>query len=270
MITIVSDSSVALTKKAAEDLGIQIVPMTYTLDGRTFYDYFTDVSEPLERVCNSPCTTSRPVPAAYAECFQKIIAQGNKVLCLTTSSRLSGSFSSASIAAKTQSEQNIRVVDTRTTAGGMRFLVERAKELIAQNKTLDEIAATLEKERDNIILAFSVENMEPLRRSGRLGFVRQSVSTILNIRPILECRDGTFIGCGFIRGKHQQVEKLFECIPANARKIAVHHLRNEDSAKTLADLIVQKFPGILPVISPIGPVLATHTGIPMIAVVWSL
>jgi len=272
MIAIVSDSSISLTQKEAAELGIHIVPMTYTVAGRPFHEHYSDTNGAFERlVSHYPCTTSQPASAAFMSTFQELVRQGYEVLCLVISSRLSGTYSSATIAAKEISAEKIRIVDTRTTVGGMRFLAERAKELIAQDaKGLEEVALALEREREKVSILFSVENMAPLRRSGRLGFVRQSISTILNIRPILMCRDGTLVSHGFAKGKRQQIEKIVETVPAAVKKITVLYLGDIKEARDLAAAVTKKFPDLVPSVTAVGPVLGIHLGIPAVGVAWTL
>lgn len=271
MIAIVSDSSISLTKKDAEELGVHIVPMSYNVGNRVFHEQYSDMNGSFEKLISSyPCTTSQPVAAAYMSTFQELRRQGYEILCLVISSRLSGSYSSATLAAKEIGEEHIRVVDSRTVAGGMRFLVERARELIAAGTGLEETALRLEKERENITIMLSVENMEPLRKSGRLGFVRKSIGTILNIRPILMCANGALTSVGFAKGSRQQIEKLVEEIPETANKILIHCLGDEAAAKNLFVALTRKFPQIKPDISSIGPVLGIHIGIPAVGIAWML
>ena len=78
-----------------------------------------------------------------------------------------------------------------TTAGGLLLMVRAARRLIDVGFSLEETARKIEAMRDAVNIRFSVGDMTPLRRSGRLGPVRQSVGTILNIRPILTCRKGS-------------------------------------------------------------------------------
>jgi len=274
MISIVSDSSIALTKTEADELGISIVPMNYIVDGVSFLEYYSNTTDGLDKIAKGTYrySTSQPSVEAFSNAFRQFTSKGHQVLCFCISSRLSGTYSSASIAAGDIDAANIKVFDTLSCGvGAMRLLMLRAKELIAQNKSLDEIHSILVLERDRVGNVFSVENMEPLKRSGRLGFVRQSVSSILNIRPLLQCKNGSLECVGYIRGKKNQGEKLLELVPNNAKQIIVHHLGNEQSAKALADLVHNKFLYMeCPIITTVGPVLAIHIGIPAIGLSWAL
>jgi len=273
MIRIVSDSSIALTQGEAQKLNIQIVPMNYTVDGSSYLDHYVDTIEGYDKIKSGklPMSTSQPSVEAFSEVFNELLSSGDEILCFCISSRLSGTFSSAMLAAKETDAVKIRVVDTLAATAALRFLVQHAQELIKKGKSLDEVYAATEKKRNMVGTAFSVENMEPLKRSGRLGFIRQSVSTILNIRPILEFKNGTLEAVGFMRGKRNQLEKLIERVPQSAKNITVQHLGNEPTAKELALLVAQKFPHIkFPSIAAVGPVLAIHLGIPAIGLAWTV
>jgi len=273
MITIVSDSSIAMTKAQAKELGIQIVPMNYTVDGVAFVESSVDTDGGYDKIKAGtyPCTTSQPSIDSFTAVFKELRKQNQEVLCITISSRLSGTFSSALIAAKEVDEEGtyIKVLDTRTAAAAMRLIATEALALIEKNKSLDEVFEALKLIRHKVGNAFSVENMEPLKRSGRLGFIRQSVSTILNIRPILQFDDGALECVGYIRGKRNQCEKLLELIPQDAKEVFIQHLDNEETSLDLCQMIIKKFPNIKkPTITAVGPVLAIHLGIPAIGLVW--
>jgi len=247
------------------------VPMNYIVDGKSYLEEGSDSTGGLDKIKEGKSTmsTSQPAVEMFASVFRKIRAEGNQIICLTLSSRLSGTYSSATIAAKETDEKNIKVVDTLSAVGSMRFLVHTAREQIAKKRSLEVVVTSLLAEREKLGNAFSVENMEPLKRSGRLGFVRQSVSSILNIRPILELKSGTLECVSFSRGKRNQLEKLVERIPETIKEILISELGNAESAKELSDILTAKFPHLKsPIITQVGPVLAIHLGIPAIGVAW--
>jgi len=290
MITIVSDSSINLTKKEAEAMGVQIVPMTYTVAGRTYAEHFIPEDASLDKlIMSEDAATSQPVLSGFAAKFRELFSLGHKqILCLVISSRLSGAYSSAVLAAKEVMDEaaaqspapaknrdseavQIRVVDTRSVAGGIRFLAEQARALVKEGKPLEQIAKTLERERDKSGHVISVEKMDRLRKSGRLGFVRQAIGSLLNIRPILLLQDGALISHTNAKGSRQQIEKMVEAIPAAAQKIIVHYLGDFKAAEALAAAVSQKFPRIAPpAITRVGPVIGIHLGPTCISAVWTL
>ena len=226
MIVIVTDSTACLNRQEAQRLGVTHVPMTYTLDGSTHREHFVEENANYVARIEGAKTlaTSQPPIAAYLKTFTELTQQGHQVLCLSISSRLSGTFSNEVSCAREIGGGNIRVVDTLTTAGGLYILVRAARELIDAGYSLMETAERIEQMRDSVKTLFSVGDMEPLRRSGRLGPVRQSVCTVLNVRPLLTCREGAVVACGMVRGKNEQLRALSSAVPAGARNVVVQYI----------------------------------------------
>jgi len=271
MICIVSDSSISLTEKEAAELNIKIVPMNYTVGGMAYQDTYADQIEGYNKIkaAKHTMSTSQPSVESFKGIFKELLQEGHEVLCLCISSRLSGTFSSAELAGKELNESKIKVVDTLHATGAVRFLALEAKKLIESGKSLSDVYFALKQKHSLVGTVFSVENMGPLKKSGRLGFVRQSVSTILDLRPILEFKDGTLVSTGFLKGKRNQFNKLLDRIPPGAKSVTVLRLGNEDSAKELAELVTKKFPHIINVpIREVGAVFAIHLGIPAIGLSW--
>lgn len=210
MITLVTDSTAYLTKAEAEKLKIRLVPMHYILAGKSYAESYADENGdfvPQIAAHQEICATAQASVADFVGIFQAIVHQGGEVLCLVISSRLSGAYSSACIAAKAVDAEKVRVVDSRTTAGGLALLLKRAAALIRQGYPLEDIVAQIKEQRGKTGIAFSVEDMDALRKSGRLSIVRQSVGSILNIRPILclEKDGGALISGGTARGRNAQM-----------------------------------------------------------------
>ncbi len=271
MIAIVTDSTAYLTKQEATDLGIRIVPMSYTVAGQMYNESYSDQNGDFESLIfknAGRCTTSQAPRSAFMSVFDELIRQNYEVFCIVISSRLSGTYSSASLAAKEVSKDKIVVVDSLSTAGGLSILAKKAKELALKGLSLQEITNVIEKTRDKIGISFSVDNMDALRRSGRLGIVRQSVGTILNIRPILLCKDGAIISYGIARGKTEQIRELVSTIPHNAKEIIVHYLGKRINAEELVSGIKNKFPSIHIRQIELGPVLGIHLGLGIIGISW--
>lgn len=271
MIAIVTDSTAYLTKKEAKALGVRMVPMTYTVSGLPFNESFVDQNGNYERMIFrnlQRCTTAQAPISAFMSVFEELLRHNYEVFCIVMSSRLSGTYSSASIAAKEVDKDKIIVVDSLTTAGGLAMLVKKARKLADEGCSLQEITRVIEESRSKIGIAFSVDDMDALRRSGRLGIVRQSVGTILNIRPILLCEDGAVISHGVARGRSEQVRELIARIPHNVKRVIVHHLGEKVNIDGLIAAVKKRFPSIKINQCKLGPVLGIHLGPGVIGVSW--
>lgn len=270
MIVIATDSTACLTKQEARQLGVIYVPMTYTVAGNTYTEHFVEDNGNYESLIagTQELHTSQPAIGCYERTFSTLRRSGFEVLCLTISSRLSGTYSNASLCARNMGEDSsIKVVDTRTTAIGIAFLVREARRLIQSGYSLSETADAITKMRGHVKTLFSVSDMTPLRRSGRLGPVRQSVGTILNIRPLLTWKDGAVIACGAARGRSDQLKSLLKAVPETAEEIAVQYISEEEAAKQLVDQIEKKC-GVHVTLRKLGPVLGIHLGLDILGAMW--
>ena len=237
MIVIVTDSTAYITHDEAAQLGAVIVPMSYSFaDGQSFSEGCIEADSSAEQqVANhiDSVHTSQATFAAFYSTFDRLRKSGYEVLCLTMSSRLSGTYANAVLAARELGGRHIAVVDSLSTCAGLYLLVREAHRRIAAGDKLSVIAKQLDKLRHRVRLYFSVEDMTPLRRSGRLGNVRMSVSTMLNIRPMLEVRDGAVVSAGLARGRVDQANKLCAFCKSAKGLIVVDSFLGEDTAMQL-------------------------------------
>ena len=268
MIRIVTDSSSYLKKNEAAELGIKVVPLKYSVGSQEYLESFGDQNGDFESILkgNSKFLTSQPSMAAFLSCFEEELSQGNDILCITISSRLSGTFSTAYIAAKQTAGNNIVVFDSQLTAGGLYLLIKEAKKLIVSGKELSEIIKRLPEIRDRITIAFSVGDMVPLRNSGRMGFVRMGVGTFLNIKPILLCKDGAIVSDSTVHGNAEMIKILVSKITANVKEIVVNYIGNSRIATNLYNVIHENYAEVPIKLQKMGPVLGIHLGLQVVAV----
>ncbi len=270
MIALAVDSTAYLTKAEAIALGITLVPMNYTIDGQTYPEQYSDANGSFEAlIARHPnCKTSQPPVASYISVFQNLTNQGYDVLCMVISSRLSGTYSSAQLAANAVNPEKVKVFDTLSTAGGMNLLVKRAAELIHSGLDLAEVMERLTAIRNLVGITFSVRNMDALRRSGRIGVIRQSVGTILNIRPILLCVNGAVVADGIARGQHEQIRELVARVPEDAAKVYIQHISDSSQMEPLQLALKEKLPSARILSGNAGPVLAINIGLGALGVSW--
>lgn len=271
MIALVTDSTAYLTKAETEAMGVKIVPMSYTVAGQLFVESYGDHNGDFEALIArhpSKCKTSQASLSEFMSIFEELIRQNYEVICPVISSRLSGTYSCASLAAKTVNSDKIIVVDSHTTAGGLSLFMKKAVEFVRSGYSLREVAAKLETIRDNIGIAFTVNNMDALRRSGRLTLARQSVGTILNLRPILLCEEGALVAQGTARGRRELIQKLANRIPKSATKIVIQALDDHTAIGPLTAEIRRSLPNAELKISTVGPVICINIGLGAIGVSW--
>lgn len=274
MIAIVTDTSAGFTKKEAQELGIHVVPMTYNVSDKLYFESFSDQNGDFESlIFKNPtaATTSQVSSSAFYNVFEELINKGYEVLCLVISSRLSGTYSSACLAARELGSEKVAVIDSLLTVGALRILTQKALDMANEGLLLNEIVNKLEqvKANETIGISFTVDNMDALRRSGRLGIVKQSVGTILNLRPILVLKDGAIVFKSISRGKADQIRELVNTIPSGATEVIIHYLEQTKNLDYLIKVIKNKFPNMRISDSKLGPVLSIHLGNSVLGISWT-
>lgn len=272
MIALVTDSTAYLTREEAKALQVHIAPMSYTVNGRIYHETYIDKSGDYETLIArgiAEAKTSQTTVGTFTSLFDELLQQGHDVLCLTISSRLSGTYSSAALAARELDKERITVVDSHLTGGGLYLLVHEARRLIDAGLDRGAIMSELCAIRDRIGIAFSVSDLTQLRKSGRLGIVRQSISTMLNNKPVFLCLEGAIVSDGVSRGRNAQLAHLLRHVPKDATSIIVHYtLQEEHSASLLAKTFGLSHPGVPLHMSLLGPVLDIHLGLSTVGIAW--
>ncbi len=266
MFALVTDSTAYLTKAEAKQWNVLVVGMNYTDSEKNYTESYSDCNGNFDRLIGKGrWTTSHPSIDSYKTQFNK--PNKKDVLCLCMSSRLSGAYSSALVAARETENKNVLVFDSLSAVGGLKLQVKRAVELRNKGLSAKEVMEILEKEKQSIKLIFSIDSMEPLRKSGRIGVVRQAVSTILDIRPILRLSDGSIVSSGLSKGRLDQIKKLIDSI-TNTDEIDVAYFGSPQTALRLMGGIKQKHPDAQITVSSVGPVLGIHLGLTAIGVAY--
>lgn len=262
MIAIVTDSTAYLTHDEAVRLGVVVVPMSYSFsDNQGFNEgcIENDAGAELEVADHIDTVhTSQASLNGFINIFRILKRSGCGILCLTISSRLSGTYANAVLAAKEVGGQDIEIVDSLSTCSGLYLLIREARRRIRDGAKLSTVAKELNKLRERVRICFSVDDMTPLRRSGRLGNVRMSVSTVLNIKPILEIRDGAVVSAGLARGKLDQANKLCNFCKDAKGLLVVDNFLGTEAAEKLPVKLAREDREIER--RRIGPVLGAHLG----------
>ncbi len=180
---------------------VHTVPMTVTFGDEEFIDGITiDHKTFYEKLIESDVLpkTSQATPDAFAKEFEKAKEAGEAAVVLTISSKLSGTYQSAMIAA--DDYENIFVVDAGSVAMGNGILAEYALQLLDEGKSAVEIAAALEDAKKKIVVVALVDTLEYLKKGGRVSKAVAFAGGILNIKPVLSVIDGEINILGKARG----------------------------------------------------------------------
>ena len=204
-IQFVIDSASDILPREAEKLGITVLPLTVTFSGITYRDSVDlphrDFFEKLA-ACKELPTTSQLPPADFADCFEKLTANGDQVVVITVSSRLSGTYQSALIAAADYPGK-VFVVDSFSAAIGQRILLLRGLQLMKEGLSAPQIAEKLETEKTRLRVMAVIDTLEYLKKGGRISAATALAGTVLSVKPAVAIRDGLVTMAGKARGPRQ-------------------------------------------------------------------
>lgn len=183
---------------------VEIVPLTVSFGTEEYIDGVTITHEEFySKLIESDVlpTTSQATPAAFAEVFEEVAAAGDSAVVITVASQLSGTCQSARIAA--EDYDNIYVVDSGSVTLGAGILAEYALRCARSGMTAAEIAGLLEKKKEDICLIATLDTLEYLKKGGRISAAVAFAGGLLNIKPVVNVKDGVINMLGKARGSKQ-------------------------------------------------------------------
>lgn len=212
MIRIITDSAADMGDIIREDL--TILPIHITFGDQEFQDG-VDMTHQMfyERLIESDelPVTSQVAPFAFEEAYKAAKEKGEEVIAITLSSKLSGTWQSANIAAESY-EDMVHVVDSENVSIGQRVLVEYALRLKDGGMTALEIVEKLEAEKKNIRLIALLDTLEYLKKGGRISRAAAVAGSLLSIKPVIAIQGGEVVILGKARGSRQGNNLLAEQI----------------------------------------------------------
>lgn len=213
-VRFVIDSASDILPEEAALLGLTHLPLKVlfgtdeyadgvNLSHRTFYEKLVE-SDVLPTTCQVP-------PGEFEAAFRALTGNGDTVVAVTLSSRLSGTWQSAVIAAE-DFPGKVFVVDSKSVSIGIRILVLRGLELAAQGLSAQEIADALDQEKEQIRVMALVDTLEYLKKGGRISAATALAGSLLSIKPVIAMEDGAVAMVGKARGSRQGNNLLRELI----------------------------------------------------------
>ncbi|MDO4732840.1 MAG: DegV family protein, partial [Bacillota bacterium] len=208
--------------------------------------------------------------AAFLQAMEPVLQEGRDILYMGFSSGLSSTFSaSVTAVAELQErypERKIYAFDTLCASLGQGLLVYLAAQKKAAGASIDEVLAYLEETRLNLCHWFTVDDLNHLRRGGRLSATTAVVGTVLNIKPVLHVDDeGRLVNVSKVRGRKKSINALFaemqeRAIDPQGQTVFISHGDCLEDAETLAEMIRAEFGVKDFLINPVGPVIGAHSG----------
>ena len=270
-IAIVTDSTAYLPAEIVRGHEIHSVPLQVIWGDETYRDGI-DISPDqfYTRLPGSKInpTTSQPSPAAFREQYEKLAERGFEILSMHISSKLSGTMDSATQARESLPQLKIELHDSLSTSMCLGFQIMTVMRAAEQGASLQECKALAEQARENSGVLFLLNTLEFLRRGGRIGGAQAFLGTALNLKPILEVREGRVEGIDKVRTWNKATDRLLEIFEDRVGKrvpvrIAALHGAAASDAATILDRARKMYgPGDVSetVITSVSPVVGVHTG----------
>ena len=272
---IITDSTSDLPVKLIKALDIEVIPMIFTI-GENSYSNLPDerdisAHDFYDRLRGGEMSTTNQIsPVTFTEIFEPVLKSGQDVLYIAFSSALSGTYNNARLTAEELSlkypKRKIYAVDSLAASMGEGLLVYYAAQMRQKGSSIDEVRDWLTANRGRLAHWFTVDDLNHLKRGGRVSGAAALVGTVLGIKPVLHVdREGRLIPVEKVRGRRQSLDTLIHHMKTAVEKpeeqmIFVSHGDSPDEAKYIAEQVRKQFHVKAIEINPIGPVIGTHSG----------
>lgn len=268
-IALLVDSGIDVPASILEEYGIYLLPLKVIYSDREYSDG-VDISpdEVYARLSEEIPTTSLPSTQDTIEILDKIKLDGyKKVLIVTLSSGLSGTFNMLSLISRDYEGLEIGLIDTKNIgiAGGM--VAIQAAELIAEGLDFETLKETVSNNAEKSKIFFCISTLEYLQKGGRIGLVSSIVGNALNLKPIISCNEeGVYYTLAKISGRKRSIEKMIELAYEYAStgsryNIALVHGGAAEEVAKLKEKVKIKFNKCKNLFEgQVSPALGVHTG----------
>lgn len=248
---IIGDSCTDLTVDMKKDKHFTLVPLTLQVGDVTIVDDETfNQKEFLKLTKETPTCPKSSCPSP--EAFMNHFRGEEDIYVVTLSSNLSGSFNSAELGRKLYLEENpkknIKVINSCSASVGQTLIAKKIQEYVEAGKSFDEVVNLVEKFRDEMKTKFVLENLDTLRKNGRLNNLQAIICSALNIKPVMGSRpDGTICKLDQARGIQKALLSMAKMIEQDAVRssekiLAIAHCNNYERALFVKDEILKRVP----------------------------
>ena len=272
---LITDSSADLSQEMVQELGVTVLPLSFTIQGKTYRNY------PDNREMDLPlfydmlragelATTSAVNVAEYTQAVEPILQEGKDVLILAFSSGLSSTYQASVLAAgelrEKYPDRKIYTVDTLCASLGQGLLVYLAAQEQRKGKSIEEVRDWAEETKLHLCHQFTVDDLHFLKRGGRISATTAVVGSMLQIKPVLHVdNEGHLINIGKARGRQASlkalVDKMEKTVTEEGRKtVFISHGDFRKDAVTVADMVRERFGTQDIRINFVGPVIGAHSG----------
>ena len=279
---ILTDSACDLPFELLEQNDVDVIGLIVNYNGKEYVEdnwksvdissYYTSLKE------GATPTTSQITPNRFYDYFKPYLEKGMDILYVGFSSSLSGTYSTANVAKGMLQEEfpdrEILLVDSMCASAGFGLLVLKAAELKREGYAAEEIAQKLEALKYNVNHIFTVDDLNHLKRGGRISGFSATMGTMLSIKPILYMsKEGKLLNIDKVKGRKKSIHALADYLEKGkteglTKTVLIAHGNCEDDAALLRNLILEKKLSEDVTLVPLGMVIGAHTGANVINMVF--
>lgn len=276
---LVTDSTCDLPDRYAEEFGLEVLPMVFLMEEKA-YNHYLDAREMSLKEFYSKLKsgvrsqTTQIGYNTYIEFFERILKKGKDIVYIAFTSGLSGTYNTSTIAARDVLEnypdRKIDIIDSRCASAGQGTLMYYIGKKYKNDKpSSEDIIKFAENVKMRVCHWFVVDDIDQLKRGGRISSVTATFAKALQIKPVLSVdTDGKLVNVGKIRGSNNVYDLLIKMLERDGDEIdrqtvIVAHADNIDGAKELKKRVKGLVKNVH--IFDIGPVIGTHVGSGMLA-----
>jgi DegV family protein with EDD domain len=267
-IKIVTDSTVDLSTEILKEYGIEVVPLSISIDNVTYLDRVnitpTEFISKMKQSQELP-KSSQPPAGVFLEVYDRLSADGSEVLSIHMTGEMSGTVRSAEMAAN-MSDAKVTVVDSRYITKALSFQVLEAAAMAKEGSSMAEILARLDKIRQHTRLFVVVDTLDNLVKGGRIGKGKAWIGSLLKIKIIASLEDGEYTPVAKVRSRASVVAHLAKQFAEDVKGKAIQgvglvHAEGYELASKLKEAI-KELTGYDKInIEDTTPVISTHTGV---------
>jgi len=276
---IVSDRGMDMSPEQMAGLDIHLVPLTLTLEGKTYRSGVDIQPDEFYRLLESSATfptTSQPSSGDFFELYRKLAADDPDILSIHISSGLSGTVNAARAGAEMVPEAHVTIFDSKTLSGAEGWLVEAAARAIKAGWSKERTLAMLERISAVTDTLYTLATLRYLIHGGRINHIKGLLAQVLNIKPIIgvEKERGTYVQHGQARTLDKAILKIADYVmerfaPGTEMRFQVLHGHNAEGAALLRRRLEELFKCTFLPTGPIAPVLGAHTGPGLVGLVFA-
>ena len=270
---ILTDSCCDFSAQMVAELGVEVLPLSFHIGGGDYFNYPDNrdmaPGDFYAKLRSGELGSTAAVsPGVFQETMGRIVEEGKDILCVNFSSALSATYQAAEIAAQdvmaAHPGSKILVVDSRCASLGQGLLVYLTAQKKREGLGLEELRDYVENTKLHICHWFTVDDLNHLKRGGRVSAAAALVGTMLQMKPVLHVDDeGRLIPVSKVRGRKASLKALvdkMEELVVDPSVVFISHGDCGDEARELGEAIKAKFPVERLEINYVGPVIGNHSG----------